>query len=429
MRAYKERIVSFMGAINPVNRGYFSLIIIMLLFLSISFIPVPLQQHYHVAVKAFLIIAFLVLLVRKRRSIFKLTDWPLWLFLAAIVINVFFAQEKNVAFRTYLDLAMPMFFIYYLVSYGITQKSGFNILAGIISISSILVSAIAIFESLFAFNPIYEYFIENFYYQRYITDFVRPMSTQYNPAVLGSYLLGCLPFNFFLFKKGRSVFRLSGAAGMVLNIVVIILTFSRGVFLGLIVMIVFYLVTLKNYLRMIIFFLVIFMLLFVSIDLPCPLNRFGADRMIKGWDGIFSSYRFNRCIMTKDMIKDFPLTGIGFQHFRTRFYEYYPEKYNISYEFMIADNMYFTILAETGIIGFFAFLILLFSLFRKGWAQLKLLKKHSQERLQLLIILCAFIGLAVNMGAYELFYWPNQYMFFCIIIGLLESFYRRMNEH
>jgi O-antigen ligase len=91
---------------------------------------------------------------------------------------------------------------------------------------------------------------------------------------------------------------------------------------------------------------------------------------------------------------------------------------------MIADNMYLTILGETGIIGFFGFLIFIPFLLRKTWRQLWILEYDPKSKQQLLIILSAFIGLLVSMGGYELFYWPNQYMYFCILVGLLGVYCR-----
>jgi O-antigen ligase len=88
---------------------------------------------------------------------------------------------------------------------------------------------------------------------------------------------------------------------------------------------------------------------------------------------------------------------------------------------MIADNMYLTLIAETGMLGFLSFLIFSFSFLKKGWEQLKILNSNSNGRWELLVSLMAFIGLLVNMGGYELFYWPNQYLLFCIVTGACKK--------
>ena len=129
--------------------------------------------------------------------------------------------------------------------------------------------------------------------------------------------------------------------------------------------------------------------------------------------------------MTKRIVRDHPFVGIGFQHFRSRFFEYYPgRRKDIPYEKRIADNMYLTILAETGIIGFVGFLIFLFSLLKSGWRHLAEFNMVSQKRWQLLVSLMAFIGLLFVMCGYEFWYWANPYLYFCLLIGCISAFGR-----
>lgn len=393
------------------------------LFAWISFFPEPIQGKYRFYAHGFIVLAFLILFAGKRLSLFKLSDCPLWVFLIAISINVFFAQQKNTAFKTYLDLAVPLFYIYYLMSKDSSYGKNFDLLSKTVCICSILVSLGGILESIFAYNPIYEHFIENPFYKRYISGFVvRPMSTQFNPVVLGTYLLGCLPFNFILFKQNKAFFRLLGGLGIALNIVIIILTFSRGVFLGLITAITFYFLIQKKYRSLVIFFIILLLFILLCSYLPYPFNRFGEGQMRVENRGIFSDYRFTRCAMAWRIIREHPLVGLGFQHFRIRFYEYFPLKFSVPYEFMIADNMYLTILAETGIIGFAGFLIFILSILIRGFKQLIKLKYISGDRQRLILIFSAFLGLLVNAGAYEIFYWSNPYIFFCILAGLIKAF-------
>jgi O-antigen ligase len=401
-----------------------NIITVLLLFFWLSFFPAPVQEKYYLVTEVFLAFAFVILLIREGRSIFSLDDFPLWFFLVAISINVFFAQQREISLSTYLNLAIPLFLVYYLSKEAFYSKRKFILLTKTICISSILVALGGVLESLFAFNPLYEHVIKNPYYKRYITGFVRPMSTQFNPVILGSYLLGSLPFHFLLFKQSSSFFRLLGIAGIVLSTAVIILTFSRGVLLGLIAMVAFYLVMNRRYKAVAIFFIMLFVFISICSYLPYPFNRFGQCLIISEQRGILSSYRFIRCAMTQQIVKDHPLAGLGFQHFRIRFYEYYPRIDIVPYEFMIADNMYLTILAETGVIGFLGFFIFIFLLLKKAWKRLKTFNFTSIKRWQLAISLTALIGLLVNMGGYELFYWPNPYMFFCILVGIIRAFSR-----
>jgi O-antigen ligase len=386
--------------------------------------PASIQQRYHITTNIFLFLFFIDLWAKKGKPIFKRSDFSLWVFLIAIGLNVFFAQQRNAALGTYLNIFLPMLSIYYLVSENFSDEASFSDLVKTISIFSILVALLGMAECVFRFNPIYQYLIDNSYYRRYITGFVRPMSTQFNPVVLGSYLIASLPFNFLLFKQNKSLWKILGAVGIVLNTVVIILTFSRSIFLGLIGMIIFYLFLGKKFRALFAFSISLLILTIVVTYLPYPFNRFGINLMTTGSFGMVSDYRFQRCAMVGRIIKEHPFVGIGFQHVRIRFYEYYPYRGRVPYEFMIPDNMYLTILAETGIVGFLGFFIFIFSIFKKAQRKLKILSAAPQKKQELLLILSAFVGLSVNMAGYELFYWPNPYIYFCILIGLIEADYR-----
>lgn len=400
---------------------HFNIIFIVILFIWISFFPPPIQEKYYFATKAFLALSFVVLLIKEGTSIFKLSHFPLWIFLAAIGINVLFAQHRDVAFRTYSNLAIPIFFIYYLVSQGITSELHFNLLTKTICITSIVVSLLAIFEMVFVFNPMYKYFITNPYYERYISGFVRPMSTQFNPAPLGSYLLGALPFNFLLFKKWRSFFKLLGTIGVILNTTVIIFTFARGSLFGFTVLVIFYLFMQRSYRLIVVFLLVLSIFMFVCDYLPYPINKFGVSATIGG-GGMLSKYRLARNTMTMDIVKDHPFVGLGFQHFRIRFYEYYPYNETILYEKRICDNMFLTILSETGIIGFLGFLIFVFSIFRQAFKGLTKFNYTSFKGQSLLLSLSAFVSIVASMIGYEFFYWPNQYLHFCLLAGWINAY-------
>jgi O-antigen ligase len=85
---------------------------------------------------------------------------------------------------------------------------------------------------------------------------------------------------------------------------------------------------------------------------------------------------------------------------------------------MIPDNMYLSLLSESGILGLLAFLIFIFLLIKRG-AQRFNAEKDRQVKLTILMPLCALAGLLVNMAAYDLFYWDNPLMLFSLICGFI----------
>jgi O-antigen ligase len=387
------------------------------LFSSISLLPAPVHERLRWPVNAGFIVLLAILLLAKRKAVFKFSDYPLWILLTAVSVNVLFAQHKDMALKTYLDLAISMFCIYYWMSRGFSDDKKFDFMAKTICVCSVLVSLGGLLEFIFAYNPIYEHWVKNPFYKRYITGFVRPMSTQLNPAVLGSYLLASLPFNYLLFRQDKSFFRWLGAGGVLLNAGIMILTFSRGAFLGLAASGLFYLLMRKKGRSLGVFSVVLILFILLVSHLPYPANRYGKNYLIENSTGTLSVYRLTRCRMAWRMICEYPLTGLGFQHFRIRFYEFWPYKYKVPYETRIPDNMYLALLSETGIVGMLGFLIFIGALLRRGFKKIREADKEEKQRF--LISLSALVGLLVNMGGYDLFYWRNPYMFFCLLCGLV----------
>jgi hypothetical protein len=417
----------------------FDFLSIVIIFLWISFFPTPVQAKFYGFWKIFMGLAFLVVVasrVKSIKSIFTLKDAPVLLFIFGLSLNIFFAQFKMVSFHAYINLAIPLLCIYYLAKESIFRGNNIIYLARVISLTSILIAMLGVFECLFAFNPVYEHFVENPFYHRYITGFVRPMSTQMHTVPLGTYLLGCLPFNFILFKQDRKLFRLLGVAGIVFNVVVIILTFSRGTFFGLVAMVIFYLFAQGNYRKAV--FCIAWILIFVLVCayLPYPFSRFSPEGILFEDGGAFSAYLADRWSIVKSMFAKHPLVGVGLQHFRIHFDDYYngsvkvpfepdfPGATAVPYEFKVTDNMYQTLLAETGAIAFLGFIILAFYFLITGFRKGRLPGYSPRQRLQLFAVLAVFFGFLVNMAAYDLLYWPGQFIYFCMIIGILASYFK-----
>ena len=126
-----------------------TIIPVIFLFIWISFFPQPIQDQCRLATNIFLGIAFICLLIVKRGNIFRVSDWPLWFFILTLGINVIFADDQNVAVRTYLNLSIPLVIIYYLVGKGASFDTRLNLLAKVICLSSIIVAIIGIFEIIF----------------------------------------------------------------------------------------------------------------------------------------------------------------------------------------------------------------------------------------------------------------------------------------
>ena len=119
------------------------------------------------------------------------------------------------------------------------------------------------------------------------------------------------------------------------------------------------------------------------------------------------------------MLKAHPFFGIGLFQYRFLFNQY--SSVRLPYVVMIPESSYLMHLAETGIIGFSAFILLLVTLLKRGFAYLK--REVSSEKKNIfLFIFLGFIGLLFNMGTYDAFLWHTPFYLFWVFFGILSSF-------
>ena len=399
-----------------------SILLFFVLFNTLSFLPNPWLERHEIALWVFLAIFFLLLIITDDIKVtFSLRQWPLWLFLISMSGGIINATSKVSARQMYLHILIPFFTLFYIGKYLVSSHKNIKTITTIFCGCAIVISFIAILELIFHRNILYEKFVHNDFYKRYITGYARPMSTLANPAILGSTLLGMLPFNFLLLKSTRLALKIIGWIFFSFILIIILLTASRGVFIGLIIALIFYLWQIKQ--KWIVTALVsaVCACIIISSYTNNPsFNRFGFKKLIYGTnDSVLSIYRFNRIKITLKMLHDYPIFGVGLNNFRKRFTQYCPaSELKTGYEFKVPDNMYLALLAETGIFGLVCFLIFIVWLLKKGLERLQLLNVSKGYDF-LLMSVTALIGLLVNMGAYDLFYWYNPYMLFCLLCGFI----------
>ncbi|MFN7170941.1 MAG: O-antigen ligase family protein [Candidatus Omnitrophota bacterium] len=203
----------------------------------------------------------------------------------------------------------------------------------------------------------------------------------------------------------------------------LILTFARSAILGAMISLIIFLwqKKYKKFLAKILGIIILILLLFTFFP-----NRFYAlhKNFLDLWIKRTSiSYRLERFPTVFKMLKEHPFTGVGIENFRYLFDKYHAQQ-NIPYEFKIPDNMYLMLLAETGLIGFIAFLYFLFNLLRKS-----LKAMADEENGQFLrLCICGFFGLLFNMFSYDLFYWNMPFCFFWMYAGIIKSYSDLQNE-
>ncbi len=393
----------------------------LLLFGWISFAPYPVHLQYK-------FIAWLLLCggalwfhaaVRLKR------DWPLWCFVAAAVSGVVGSHQPAAAAQVYLELAVPAALLYY-IGVGALRSKADGIAWGVtVSVCAAAVVAFGLVEFASGKNFLYDYLVPNLYYTRFTAGVPRMISTQFNPAVLGAYCLWCV---FIVFALRRMV--RPGMKPLVLGVGVlllggIMLSASRGVFVGLLAATLVYAGLRYGRKQALVCLLVMASALaWFSAREDAVTSRFGMFRLVAGSsDSMFSSYRADRLQLTEAMLLESKGVGIGYTGFRSRFKEFADRlrvPSNIPYEYRIPDNMYFALLSEAGVLGCGGLLVFCFVMLRRGMRAVRRLGAGWQQEL-LIGALASLVGLLVNMAAFDLFYWYNPYMLFCLATGLIAG--------
>ena len=393
-----------------------------IIFLAwISFFPEPVQGHYLIFVRLFLGTLLIISIIRKgprSRLIFTKGDAALWIFSLSMLGGVFFAENLKIAVRQYLDLFIPLFLLYYLVKSEFIFKNRWFIAKSICFFSA-LVALCGILEWTFHKNPIYEYFVPNAYYRVFLGR--RAMSTQYHPAVLGSYLMVCLPFSFLLMRRKILSDRFLGILCLSLGLSGIILAFSRGSLFGVIALCCVWFLQKK---RTLLFkYFVISLLLIISVcSLSSlsrnfsPFQRFSIKGLLD--KGVFQA-RTVRTITAYRMLRKHPLFGIGLCHFRKNYNKYSPVPRSDE-DGKVPDNMFLLFLAEAGITGFLGFIFFIGYLLKKAFHRIKMLK-DGENKDMLIAVTAGLVGLLVNMNTYDMLYWVTPLFLFGILAGMVSA--------
>jgi O-antigen ligase len=114
---------------------------------------------------------------------------------------------------------------------------------------------------------------------------------------------------------------------------------------------------------------------------------------------------------------------VGYEHYRIRFGEYDVAEDGTPHKNQIADNMYLTILAESGLAGSIGFVVFAGWLLAGAARRLRRESRPPPGQLRLALCTMALVGLLVDMAGYELFYWPGQYLHLLIVAGCMAALF------
>jgi len=380
---------------------------ISLLFIFISFLPEQVQKQFLPGANI-LLFAFLFSLLPKQKQtdrIFTLYDWPVWLFILTFSAGLIVTANINLHLNAYLNPAINLCLLFYIGKALFLRDKDRNTAITIICLSSGLVALGGIIGSASQ--------------SAHLGRFYFPTSTQSHPTPLATYLLCTVPFGLYFLKQGIPYKRLFGLSVLSVDLICIFLTFSHRAALITIIMAFLYLWFNKYYKAMLWCLIILSLSVALNSFLPSPFNLFGLGGIADAAKEIVSPYRIIRMDIAFEMLKDHPWFGVGINNYRLLFDRYYPLNNAVtalSREFKIADNMYFTLLAETGIVGLSGFFLLMFALFKRGISGIA--NKNDGEKKEIIFICSlSLFSILIDMSGYELLSWITPFMLFSLICG------------
>lgn len=332
--------------------------------------------------------------------IFKKTDFsfetpllvPFIFFICWVFLGLFFALDKENSIHDFYSHLLRYVVIYFILIKFFNSKKRFINLSRIIIISSTTYSILGLF---------YFYHIMGY-------SWATRFSYGGAKGLLGYEVAGSsicalvifsilLSLNFFMDESLRRkvIFGLC----LIPQIALVFLVQSKGAYIALVLSLILLLWRNKKTLLAVLVILVI-----VTAISPIKGRLFGLTTT----EGISGNYRIKMMFTTLEIVKDYPVTGIGFgnetygKKVDLRMYNNRaPEKYRQSHNYIVAapHNMFLNILVRTGFLGLVLFLSILFVFVRMCWRCVRYGEDDFVKKWALCIV-SAFLAFIV-IGMFE----------------------------
>lgn len=255
-----------------------------------------------------------------------------------------------------------------------------------------------------------------------------------NPNLLGGYLIPAVMLSAAaIFAWTRWLPKALAVVMTLTNTACLILTFSRGAWIGFVVGGFVFLLLLVHWLSI---YLPRFWrrwamplvlgasaaFVVVAVMAVAPLR----DRvlsMFAGREDSSNNFRLNVWAAVQDMIRDRPVLGIGPGN--TAFNAVYPRFQRAGYTALSAYSVFLEVLVETGIIGFTCFLWLLLVTFNQGWTQIQRLRQAGdRDGFWLMGAIASIIGMLFHGLVDTVWYRPPISTLWWLMLALVASYYR-----
>lgn len=323
------------------------------------------------------------------------------LMLIVFTINTILSVNVSGSIRDLIINGLSILMIIHMIN-GIENKKSLYQLMDIIVISGLVTS----------FYAFYQYFtgvpMGSGWVDPSSNISIRVFSTFENPNLYAEYLIMIIPLTFARLlsvgKKNKIFYVIIGIA----QLVALLLTFSRGGWLGLIFAVGIFALLIKRDLIIKLIPLGIVGIFFLPSSIMMRIKSIGSLSDSSNF------YRFQIWENSINIVKDFFVTGVGlgFESFRS-----ISSLYIKDFSPYHAHNTYLELMIEIGVLGLILFIWLLGKLLKDIRHQ-----KMSQDKIFTVAIFSGISGLFIHGVAEHILYNPKIIFQFWLMIGLLITF-------
>lgn len=242
----------------------------------------------------------------------------------------------------------------------------------------------------------------------------RVTSTFDNPNVLGEYLLLLIPLSVSLFFVNKNIYKkVIIAIATIIMAVCLLLTYSRGCYLGLIFAAAIFVILLNFK------FIIFFILGLIAMPFVLPksiINRFTSIGNMKDSS---TKYRVSIWMASIDLIKDYWNKPIG--QGSIAFNKIYPLYAYNQVGAQHSHCLFLQVIIETGLLGFITFFVMLYRLYQYLFSGLRKLA-NCTDRIYLIGFVSSISGFLLQSVFDNTFHNLRVAIIFWMIIGLATAF-------
>ncbi len=332
-------------------------------------------------------------------------NWAQLGFLFVMGMSVFFAYVHSTAFFAFLQQLGTIVLYFIIISLLDTRHK----LKGFI-LSYLLVNAYM------AYLGLYNYFI---------------LEKDIDNLAIGGFAAGgddfaviisaAIPFSFYLYQAERSIkLKMFYALLTVVFITAVICAFSRGGWVTLIGMAFLFTIFSSNRLRTTVIILIAFLVVFYTLP-----PRFGEE-----FNTIFTEYstntgttqnRFELWNASIQMFLDHPIIGIGMLNFASVYGRFYMPENAESHVWIHAHSIYFTLIAELGLLGTVFFVLIIYWIIKDNRSITRRFKNtHLTNSLPFALsqsLMVSLLGYLLGGVFLSILYYPPLYIMAALTVA------------